>query len=281
LRRLGLLLLASLLLGAATPELTKLEQARDARPNDPTRRVDLAGGYYRQARLALDQKDYTSYETYLGKSMDEALEGARLDPRSPQPHFFMGVVAAYQGHIDSTLRSFANARKLEPRAWQAYTNIAETMVYKGTERREIERWIDRAEKLGADSAVVELDLCLVSWRDGDLEAAERHFERVKRLGPKTLEQWNEAPVPKPIVTFADLRAYCCGSPACGPYLANACKQAQLEVTAHDVPAEVARRELVIEMERRRKLNEIYQNRKDLEIQVEKPEEVPGAPPPKP
>jgi hypothetical protein len=35
---------------------------------------------------------------------------------------------------------------------------------------------------------------------------------------------------------------------------------------------VARRELVVEMERRRKLNEIYSQRKDLEIEVEKPVE---------
>jgi hypothetical protein len=129
--------------------------------------------------------------------------------------------------------------------------------------------------------VVELNLCLVSWRDGDLEAADRHFRRVKRLDPKVLETWNEAPVPKPMETLADLMSYCCGSPSCGPYMVDACKQSKLEVAKRELPAEVARRELVIEMERRRKLNEIYQQHKELEIEVEKPEAVPTAPPPKP
>jgi len=188
---LGLLLVAA----APDPQLTKLEQARDSRPRDPERREALGEAYYRHARLALDQKDYAEYQTYLGKAMDEVLESARLDPRSASPHVFMGIVAAYQGHIDSTLRNLANARRLSPKSWAAYTNIAETLVYKGSPRRDVERWIDRAEPLGAPAGVVELNLCLVSWRDGDLEAAERHFQRVKRLDPKTLETWNEAPVP--------------------------------------------------------------------------------------
>ena len=119
--------------------------------------------------------------------------------------------------------------------------------------------------------MVELNLCLVAWRDGSLEGAERHFQRVRRLDPKVLESWNVAPVPKPIETLADLMSYCCGSPACGPYLAEACQESKLEVTRREIPAEVARQELVVEMERRRKLNEIYSKRKDLEIEVEKPE----------
>jgi hypothetical protein len=80
-----------------------------------------------------------------------------------------------------------------------------------------------------------------------------------------------APVPEPLETLTDLMSYCCGSPACGPYLAEACQESKLEVARREIPAEVARRELVVEMERRRKLNDIYSRRKDLEIEVEKPE----------
>ena len=275
--RLALLSLALLLLAAAAPDLARLEQERDRRPNDPERREALGEAYYRHARLALDRKDFPEYETYLSKAMDEVLESARLDPESASPHVFMGIVAAYQGDIQRTFRSLANARRLAPRAWTSYTNLVETLIYKGTPRREIEPWIDRAERLGASSAVVELNLCLVSWRDGNMEAAERHFSRVRRLDPTVLESWNEAPVPKPIETLPDLMSYCCGSPACGPYLAAACKESQLEVTRREIPEEVARKELVIEMERRRKLNEIYSQRKELEIEVEKPEPVAPAP----
>jgi tetratricopeptide (TPR) repeat protein len=276
-RRLLLAAAALCLLAAAVapnPELAKLESERDARPNDPERRVALGGAYYRHARFALDQQDFTAYQAYLGKAMDEVLEGARLDPASPGPHFVMGVVAAYQGDIERAFRSFANMRRLAPRSWVTYTNLAEVMVYKGSERRDVERWLDRAEKLGANAAVVDLNLCLLTWRDGDLAAAERHFRRVVRLDPSVLESWNEAPVPKPIRTLPDLMAYCCGSPACGPYLAEACATSQLEVAKRELPAEVKRQELVIEMERRRKLERIYEKHKELEVQVEAPEPVP-------
>jgi tetratricopeptide (TPR) repeat protein len=273
LKRLVLCVLALLLAAAAAPELARLEQERDRRPNDPERRQALGEAYYREARRALDEKDFAAYETYLSKAMDEVVESARLDPESPSPHVFMGIVAAYQGDIGRTFRSLANARRLAPRAWTSYTNLAETLVYKGSPRRDVERWLERGEKLGADPAVSELNLCLVSWRDGDLTAAERHFKRVKRLNPKVLESWNEAPVPKPIETLADLMGYCCGSPACGPYLSHACQESQLEVARREIPEEVARRELLVEMERRRKLEEIYSKRRDLEIEVETPEPV--------
>lgn len=273
------LALALALLGAAGAEIERLERARDERPNDPGRREALGEAYYREARLALDQKDFPAYETYLGKAMDEVIESARLAPESPSPHVFMGIVAAYQGDIQRALASLANARRLAPRAWTSYTNLAEVLIYKGSSRRDVERWIDRAERLGANPAVVELNLCLVSWRDGDMEAADRHFKRVLRLDPAVLESWNEAPVPKPIGTLPELMSYCCGSPACGPYLAQACQHSQLEVAKREIPAEVARRELLVEMERRRKLNDIYAKRKDLEVEIEKPEPVAPEPAP--
>jgi len=270
--------LCALLVAAVSPELAKLEQERDKRPNDPERRQALGEAYYREARRALDERRFDEYETYLGKAMDEVLESARLDPESASPHVFMGIVAAYQGDIGRTFRSLANARRLAPRAPTSYTNLAETLIYKGAPRRDVERWLVRADKLGGDAAISELNLCLVSWRDGDLAAADRHFKRVKRMNPKVLESWNEAPVPKPLETLADLMSYCCASPACGTYLANACQQSQLEVAKREIPAEVARRELLIEMERRRKLDAIYEQRKDLEIEVEPPEPVPSATP---
>jgi tetratricopeptide (TPR) repeat protein len=271
--------IALLLLAAASPELERLEQERDRKPNDPERHEALGEAYYRHARSAFDARDFSTYETYLGKALDAVLESARLDPESSAPHVFMGIVAAYQGDLDRTLQNLANARRLAPRSWTAYTNIAEVMIYRGSSRRDVEKWIDRAEKLGANPAVVELNLCLVSWRDGILDGAERHFQRVRRLDPKVLESWNEAPIPRPIESLSDLMSYCCGSPACGPYMASACKESQLAVAKREIPAEVARQELVLEMERRRKLNEIYSKRKELEIEVDAPEPVPPAPAP--
>ncbi|MEN8160597.1 MAG: nitronate monooxygenase, partial [Myxococcota bacterium] len=166
-------------------------------------------------------------------------------------------------------------RRLAPRSWVSYTNLAEVLIDKGSPRRDVERWNTRGEKLGADPAVAELNLCLVSWRDGNVTAAERHFKRVRRLNPAVLENWHEAPVSEPIQTLADLMRYCCVSPACGPYLAEACEESQLEVARREIPEEVAREELRLEMERRRKLEAIYDQRRDLEIQIEEPEPVPA------
>jgi tetratricopeptide (TPR) repeat protein len=277
-RRLTLLAAALVSLGAAASvpgELAELERERDRRPADPERRQELGEAYYRHARRALDERDFATYEAYLGKALDEVVESARLDPESASPHIFMGIVAAYQGDIGRTFRSLANARRLAPRSWVSYTNLAEVLIYKGSPRRDVERWNTRGEKLGADPAVAELNLCLVSWRDGNLPAADRHFKRVRRLNPAVLENWHEAPISEPIESLDDLMRYCCASPACGPYLAASCEASQLEVAKREIPEEVARQELRLEMERRRKLEAIYDKRRDLEIQIEEPEPVPA------
>jgi hypothetical protein len=200
----------------------------------------------------------------------------------------MAVASAYQGRIEDALDSFMIARKLEPRAPNAYTNIAETMIYAGRPTRDVETWLDRAERMGAQPAVVEIDYCLLKWRDGRPDFAARSFTKALKYDRTVVENWNEAPVSKPIHTFEDLKSYCCGSPACGPYLADACKAPQFEVTRRELPEEVARRELLIEMEKRRELNKIYNQRKDLQIEVAKPEATPdaatpqsGSPPPAP
>jgi tetratricopeptide (TPR) repeat protein len=278
LKRLALLVAVLLTLGASNSELEELERKRERRPSDPEVRQALAEAYYRHARTALDASDFEVYETYLGRAMDEAIESARLDPESAAPHVFMGIVAAYQGDIRRTFQSLANARRLSPRSWVSYTNLAEVLIYKGSPRADVVRWNNRGEKLGADPAIAELNLCLVSWRDGNLPAAERHFRRVRRLNPAVLESWHEAPVDEPIETLSDLMGYCCASPACGPYLEKACSSSELEVAKREIPEEVARRELVLEMERRRKLEAIYEQRKDLEIQIEPPEPVPAPAP---
>jgi tetratricopeptide (TPR) repeat protein len=286
-----LLALAALRLAAATaaPEapdpidvlVERLEQKRDRSPRDADARVELGAAYYRRARRALDAKAWADYERDLEKALAEIVEAARLEPESSEPHVYMGIVAVYQGDLDRALRSFANARQLSPRGWTHYTNIAQIMTYRGATRRDIERWIGRAERLRAEPEEVDLVLCLASWRDGNMAGAERHFKRVRRLGPKLLERWDGAPLAKPLATLPDLIAYCCANPACGPYLSEACRASEQEVVKREIPAQTARRELLLEMERRRKLDAIYRQRRDLEIEVEKPEGAAPAPEPAP
>ena len=254
-------------------DVATFERARDKRPRKAEARDDLGLAYYRYARAALERGEHAQYEDYLGRAMREWLESLKLEPENPSPHIFMGMVSAYQGRIEDTLDSMHNARELEPGAGVFYTNIAETLLYAGRPAREVETWLSRGERMGVDPAIVELNYCLLRWREGDLEAAARKFHRAKALNPRVVRVWNEAPVSRPIDTFEDLSRYCCGSPACGPYLKDACAVAKETVVVRELPAETARRELVIEMERRRELERIYRQRRDLEVRVKKPDEA--------
>jgi tetratricopeptide (TPR) repeat protein len=244
-----------------------LERERDRSPGNVETRGELGKAYYQRARHALDEERFDDYQRDLGRALDEWIEALRLDPESPSSHTWMGIVAIYQGDLDSALRSFANARRLNPRSWVSYTNIAETMIYRG-KLDGARKFLRRGEHLRADPAVVEINLCLLEWRQGDLDDARYHFQEAYHLSPETVNTWNEAPITEPLRTFHDLTRYCCGSPSCGPYMGDACKKSNLEVTERVVPEEVARQELVLEMERRRKLKEIYDRRRDLGVEVE-------------
>lgn len=228
--------------------------------------------YYRRARKALDEKRYGEYEADLERAVTAWVESLRLDPASPSPHTWMGIVAAYQGDIDGAAQSFRNALRLAPRSWVAHTNLAQTLIYQG-KVSEARRWLRKAQALGSNPAIVDLDLSLAAWRQGDLVEARDTFQSAYLFDPKAVNNWDEAPVPDPIETFEEFTAYCCSNPACGPYMEEACRQVKLEVKRREVRDETIRRELQVEMERRRQLEEIYRSRKDLKIEVE-----PGAEP---
>ena len=253
-------------------KIAELEVKRDRSPRDRDIRDELGYAYYLRARRALDDERFEDYERDLGRALDEWVEELRLDPESARAHTWMGMVAAYQGDLDRGLRSFANARKLQPQSWVNYTNIAEMMTYRG-KPDSARKFLRRAEQLRADPTIVEMNLCLIEWRQGRVDEATYHFEEAHHLSPETVNTWNAAPVDEPIRTFDDLAAYCCGDPACGPYMGDACKERNLDVATRELPEAVARKELLLEMERRRKLSEIYATRRDLGIDVETKEEA--------
>ena len=255
---------------AAEASVAELEKKRDRSPRSVDARDELGQAYYQRARTALDEERFSDYQRDLGKALDEWIEALRLDPESSGSHTWMGIVAVYQGDLDRALRSFANARKLNPQSWASYTNIAETMIYRG-KLDAARKFLRRGERLRADPAIVEINLCLLEWRKGDIDDARYHFQEAYHLSPEAVNTWNEAPISDPLRTFDDLTRYCCGSPSCGPYMGEACKKSNLEVTRRVVPEEVARQELVLEMERRRKLREIYERRRDLGVEVEEGE----------
>jgi tetratricopeptide (TPR) repeat protein len=227
------------------------EERRDRYPRDPAVRDELGEVYYKAARKALDEERYDDYTRFLGLAFDEWVESLRLDPTSPSPHTWMGIVAAYQGDLDRALTSFHNARRLGDRSPIHYSNLAEVYVYRG-DLGKARRYLEKARRLGAPPVYLEITGTLAAWRSGDLVEARDMFASAYGLDPEQVNNWNEAPVSSPIESFEDFTGYCCSHVACGPYMETACKKMRLEI---------ARRNL-------RDEEEIYRGRKDLQVEIE-------------
>jgi hypothetical protein len=150
----------------------------------------------------------------------------------------------------------------------AYTNIAETFVYLGKLERARE-WNELGLRKGAPYGAALFNDMLIAWRDGDLAQARSTFAELSSADPDMLRTINAAPLPEIPRRFEDFAGYCCGSPACGPYLKDACRELSLEVKQRELSEEAMRRELVIEIEKQRRLRRVYEQRKDLDIEIER------------
>ncbi len=257
--------------------IQKLEAARKQYPDSPEIPLRLANAHFLLARRADDQGQPAVYVEELGLAQGLLIEALELDPEFVEAHTWMGIVLAYKGEIRGALNSFLNARRIDrlgpgPISPVHYTNLAETYIYMGNiaAARTV---LDKARKMGASPVVIEMNEVLAAWRQGDYVEARDLFDGVYGLNPEVVKTWNEAPVNEPIESFEDFTAFCCGHVACGPYMANACREMDQDVAQHDLEAELVRRELELEMERRRRLREIYRGHKELEVRVEAPEPV--------
>ncbi|MGH0032910.1 MAG: hypothetical protein ACQGVC_24220 [Myxococcota bacterium] len=280
----ALLLVALLLLGACAPKgidearsalrtndlrtaRALLEADRERAPGNVEVRLALGEVYYRIARDALDwERDEGRYLAFLERSVEEFTVAARLDPERPEPHFYMATMDVYRGDLDGALRGFENTLRLS-RSPIAETNLAEVHIYRGDLVR-ASRWNQSGELSGAGRGPVTFNRMLMRWSEGDVDAARRDFETLRVHHPEMIRTINVAAVPLVPERFEQFAGYCCDSPACGPYLAHACRDLDLQVTQRQVSEETLLRELRIEMERRRRLGEIYRQRKELEIEVE-------------
>jgi Flp pilus assembly protein TadD len=246
-----------------------LERVRQSNPNSPEVRDELGEAYYRRARKALDERRLDDYERDLELALNEWIESVRLDPTSPNPHNWMGIVAAYQGDLPSALTNFRNARRLGPLSPVYSLNIAQTYIYMG-ELSKSRHYLRKARSLRAPRTDIEMLSMLAAWRADDMVEALDLFEGAYALDPEGVNRFagDAAEVPEPLTTFDEYAAYCCGNPGCGPYMEQACHRQKLAVKQREIDEETVRRELVLEMERRRKLEEIYRKRRDLEIEVD-------------
>lgn len=243
-----------------------LERERERRPRSSDVRVALGEVYYQIARGALDREhDEGRYLTYLEKSVGEFLTALEIDPRDDRPHFYLGVMDTYRGDIWKGLRGFENARRLKP-AGTAYTNIAEIYVYLG-HLHKARRWNELGLKKGAPYGAVLFNDMLIAWKEGDLREARSHFATLRNQAPEMLRTINMARVPRPPRAFEDFAGYCCQSPACGPYMKDACYELSLSVREREISEEAVLRELRIEMERDRRMRKVYEQRKELDIQI--------------
>ena len=260
--------------GRNAEAVAKLEVLRDRHPQSSGVRLLLGDLYYQLARESLDAGDETAYTRYLGAAQHEVLTAVELRPADPRPHTWMGIIAAYQGHLDTSLESFRNARRLDPVNPVSYTNLAHIHVYEGQLRR-ARRMLAMGRRLRAPQDELDRIEILAAWRERDFVEARDLYDMARDV-PGFADSWDGVPLPEPMRSFDDFAAVCCANPTCGPNMEGACRALALDVRTRDLEAQAILEELRLEMERKRRLREIYERRKDLEIVVEEPV-LPAAP----
>ncbi len=262
----------------------KLERHRDSHPDDFDTRLALADVQYMIARKSLDEKNQAAYVAALSKAQAEILEAVRIDPTSPRPHTWLGIITAYQGDLDASETSFKNALRLnlrerqELRAGTYYSNIAHISVYQG-KLGDARRYLDKGVKNGAPQDEIDRISVLASWKSNDMVDARDVFNSAIVLSPAFATTWDGAPLPQPMKTFDDFAAACCSNPTCGPYMEGACKRAKQSVAHRQIDLDTLAEERKLEVARQQKLREIYRRQKDVSITVEgEPEKAPATAP---
>ena len=245
----------------------ELERERDLQPKSGDVRVALGEAYYQLAREALDSEhDEARYLAYLEKSVSEFVSALEIDPRDERPHFYLAVMDTYRGQIREALQGFNNARRLQP-SGVAYTNIAEIYVYLG-QLHKAQTWNDLGVKKGAPYGSGLFNDMLIAWKQGDLAEARQCFSELQASDPEMLRTINMARLPQAPRRFEEFAGYCCSSPACGPYMKDACHALALDVREREISKQAVLKELRIEMDKQRRLRKVYEQRKELEIDIE-------------
>ena len=247
---------------------SELERERDLRPDSADLRVALGEAYYQIARDALDREhDEARYLAFLEKSVSEFVTALEIDPRDERPHFYLAVMDTYRGQLREAMRGMNNARRLEP-SGVAYTNIGELYVYLGElqqgadldrpgsqegsplRRRALQRHADRLEA-GRSRGGSPVLLGAASDRSGAAPhhqrgAASRRRLAASRTSPATAARARPA-------------GRTCRTPA---------RRSRSTCSEREISKEAALKELRIEMEKQRRLQKVYEQRKELEIQIE-------------
>lgn len=251
----------------------KLEQRRNEYPDDLDTRLLLADAYYQLARKSLDNGDQAGYVRFLTKAQTETLAAVEIDPTSPRPHTWLGIITAYQGDMGASETAFKNALRLnlkeryELRGGTYYSNLAHIAVYQG-KLVDARRYLDKGMKSGAPQSEVDRIQTLAAWKANDMTEARDVFNGAVELSPEFARTWDGAPLPQPMKTFDDFAHVCCSNPTCGPYMEGACKREKQAVARRELSLETMEAERKLEVERQQKLREIYKRQKQVEITIE-------------
>jgi tetratricopeptide (TPR) repeat protein len=266
----------------------KLEQARDSDPDDFDTRMELGRVYYELARKAMDEDKQAAYVEYLRKAQTEIIAAARIEPTSPEPHTWLGIITAYEGDLKGSETAFKNALRLAQQdpyhryGGTFYSNLAHICVYKG-DLEAARRYLDKGTKTGAPQDEIDRISVLLAWKENDMVEARDTFNSAATLSREFAETWDGAPLPKKMETFDDFAAVCCKNPTCGPHMENACKRERQTVAKRELEISTIQEQMKIERERREKLREIYQKQKGLDVTIDPepntPAPAPSAPPP--
>ncbi len=256
--------------GRVEEGVRKLERLVARYPGRVEPREQLMHAYFDLAMEARRETRLREYTDYLEQAYEQGFAVLKLEPRTASVHLMMGLVSSYQGRVERALTSFDNCRRLEPEDPQHHLNVAESLVYLGRVGS-ARHYLARARRLGMYPAHVEIVELLAAWRHDDTIEVDELFDIAYTLDPEIVRSWNDPD--QPIESFEDLKLHCCTLPFCGPYMGKRCPPGALKAALPTLDAETRRRLLVLEMLRRRQLEEIYRDRKDLEVEVEPPEAI--------
>ncbi len=232
------------------------ERAVGKRPGSQTAQIGLAEASYRSARDALDRLgDEGRYLLYLRRSLDACVAAMKIDSTDHRAHFYLALIDAYRGDLRAALLGFCRVEKLNP-SGIAKTNLAEIFIYLG-DLDAARIWNQRGGAHGAGPGPVAFNDMLIDWKMGDVAGARSHFRRLRAKYPEMLESINAARLPVPPNTFAEFTEYCCGSPACGPYLDEACTAAGFEVEKRQISEKGQHEELQLRTQKGWELERIY------------------------
>jgi len=234
--------------------------------SEPTARLALSQIHFQLAQVALEEDDETVYAEQLGKAQSYLLDYIEQNPRDPSALNQLGILAAYRGDFQGSRTSFRIATQLDSIDPVAQLNLAELAVYAGN-LPEARNRLRMARARGADEIDAKLVEVLLFWKEKDLVAARERFEAARSIAPGRVQGWNGSTT---IASFDDMAAHCCRLAFCGPYMEQACGDMNQAVAAQKLKEETILKELQLEMERTRRVREVYERRRDLNIEVDEP-----------